>query len=302
MDPSRATRSSFSSFTPIVIGVAVASAAIVLLAFMVIPSRGQIDVDAELPDATAINAPEVAELKDSNADGHLINRIDEPLILEPTETPASIIVTPTEVERIATATVVVFPELSSTPRIIRTATPIYTATLTGSFPTSVPPTRVPPTQGPIPTATEVQIEPPTATPSPEPTGTPQPEPSATSSPTVTPVPTTPVTSTPTATSPAPTATLPAASPTSVFETPTALPSETPLPTATVTATATETPADITSTPTETGTPADTTSTPTETGSPTKSPTPDRTGSPTGSATATHTGTPESKRKGTPIPG
>ena len=65
MDPSRATRSSFSLLTPIVIGVAVAIAAIVLLAFMVIPSHGQIDVDAQRPEATAINAPEVAELKDS---------------------------------------------------------------------------------------------------------------------------------------------------------------------------------------------------------------------------------------------
>lgn len=177
MDSSRAPSSSYSNLAPILIGIAVAGAAILLLALTALPSGGQVDVDAQRPEAPVINAPQIDD-NDSDADGHMVIRIDEPLTLTSshtvTPTLAAIVVT----ER-ATGTEPVFIDLSSTPRVIRTATPAHTPTPVGRYPTSAPPTRVPATQGPEPTATETMRFTPTAEPTVNPTRTPRPVPTPT---------------------------------------------------------------------------------------------------------------------------
>ena len=53
----RTARSPFAALAPIMVGVAVASAAIAFLVVMVLPGGGQVEVDAELPDATSIEIP-----------------------------------------------------------------------------------------------------------------------------------------------------------------------------------------------------------------------------------------------------
>jgi hypothetical protein len=247
MDSSRAMPSSFPHLAPILIGVAVASAAIVLLALMVIPSNGQPEVDAQRPDATAIIAPQVNDRNDeSDADGHLIIRINEPLDLSSSQTPTPILAAAV-IKKSSTATKTVSVDLSSTPRVIRTATPVHTSTPVDSVPTSVPPTLVLPTQGPFPSATEVPISTPTAVAPVNPTRTPRPEPTATQVvPTRTPVPIAPVVDPPTPTptpfvespTPIPTPMLPSPTPsqTVAASTPTVVATDTPLP---PTATATE---------------------------------------------------------------
>src|SRR5690242_9374133 len=116
MTPPRAARSPFTLLTPIVIGVVVAGAAVIFLVFMVIPSRGQADPDAQRPDAPAINAPGVSELPESKPLGHPINRINEPLFLDPTSTPDELAMVEPTKRPTKTPTEEVVVEFSSTPR------------------------------------------------------------------------------------------------------------------------------------------------------------------------------------------
>src|SRR6188472_1027305 len=153
MTPPRAARSPFTLLTPIVIGVIVASAAVIFLVFLVIPSRGNVDTDAQRPDAPAINAPGVSELPKPKQEGHPINRINEPLFLDPTNTPEELaMVDPTSQ---ATDTPTVEVEFSSTPRVIRTPTATYSAPVIIEQPTTVwvPTEAPPPAQPPPPVAT-----------------------------------------------------------------------------------------------------------------------------------------------------
>ena len=127
MTPPRAARSPFTLLTPIVIGVVVASAAVIFLVFLVIPSRGKVQTDAQRPDAPAINAPGVSELPKPKQEGHPINRINEPLFLDPTSTPEELAMVEPTKRPTKTPTEEVVVEFSSTPRVIRTPTPTYAA-------------------------------------------------------------------------------------------------------------------------------------------------------------------------------
>ena len=145
MTPPRAARSPFTLLTPIVIGVVVASAAVIFLVFLVIPSRGKVQTDAQRPDAPAINAPGVSELPKPKQEGHPINRINEPLFLEPTSTPEELAMAEPTKRPTKTPTEEVVVEFSSTPRVIRTPTPTYAAPVIDEQPTVVwAPTEAPP--------------------------------------------------------------------------------------------------------------------------------------------------------------
>lgn len=249
MTPPRAARSPFTLLTPIVIGVVVASAAVIFLVFLVIPSRGKVQTDAQRPDAPAINAPGVSELPKPKQEGHPINRINEPLFVDPTSTPEDLAMVEPTKRPTKTPTEDVVVEFSSTPRVIRTPTPTYAAPVIIEQPTMVwvPTEAPPPVQPPPPAATD--------TPPPAPTATKVP-PTIAPEPTRTPAPPPPPPATATPAPPAPTAdptspTLPPVDPT-----PTVSASVTP--TATVPIIegppVTETPTDLTVTPGTTDTP------------------------------------------------
>jgi hypothetical protein len=251
------------SLTPMIIGVAFTVAIIAILAWTVLPSSGSENEAPNRPDGEEITAPEFAlEDTDSTATTELtdegrINRVDEPLVLDPTSTPTATAID-TAVPTPTTARVDLGDE---TPRVISPPTAIVQPTLyspdpTRAAPTRVAPTRVPPTvvatSPPVPTVTR----------------------SATSTATVTPQPTI-VLSTPTS---AP---------------PTVIATDTPLPTApplTATPTASATVAIPTETPTKTATPSTETRTPspdtTETETPEPTGTPDGTGTPRATRTPT----------------
>jgi hypothetical protein len=248
--------------TPIVVGVAVAGAAIAFLVFMVIPSRGQADPNAQRPDGPAINAPGVVDVAENKPGGHPINRIDEPLLIgQPSPTPetdVALVLTDAATETAAPA-----PDFSSTPRVIRTPT------RAPAQPTEAPPTREPyvpppppPTQPPPPVVTNTPVTQPTST---------RPAPTTTTAP-----------------PPPPTATLPPGTPVPPTATPPIAVSPTDPAPATVTATMTVPPIEqITATPTETP------------GGPTA--TPDLTKTATDGPTATNTPMPKRTRTPTPNP-
>jgi hypothetical protein len=271
------------SLTPMIIGVATALAAVALLAFFVLPSRGEGNQN-DTVDGTVITAPEVA-LEDETATPTpertpKVHRVDDPLIIEPSATFTEVV--PSETP-IPTETLDTLPGFETTPRVLQPTNEIAdtpTFPPVGEVPTAIP-TR-PPVQPPPPpraTATpQPTIAGPTVPPDPtsvEPTRTPRPQPTDVVPPTDVPPPTkTPVrpTVTPIATA-------------------TGVPTETPVPTESVvpteTPTVTETRA-VTETATGTGTP-DTTRTPHATGTITV----------TGTITATTTTTPGSSPSATP---
>jgi hypothetical protein len=158
------------------VGVAVAGAAITFLAFMVIPSRGQVDPDAQRPDGPAINAPGVVDVAETKSGGHPINRIDEPLLIgEPSRTPdQDVALAPTDA---ATDTPVPQPTATK-PAPTNTAAPPPPPTATVPSITRVPPTPTPlvvasptdPAQTATATATVPPIEPITTTPTETPGG------------------------------------------------------------------------------------------------------------------------------------
>src|SRR3954470_12324464 len=115
-----------ASLIPMIIGIAFALAAIALLAFFVLPSKGQGIDTSEIDNSTAISAPDVSQLlvpTETPRPDHTprVNRLSDPLVIEATATATSVASTDTPE---ATSTSLVLPGFKSTPRVIGTRTPV----------------------------------------------------------------------------------------------------------------------------------------------------------------------------------